>query len=234
MSKKAAASRDRPVPSPSPAEGGASPAASSADDAKAPSETQRRILAAALELFAERGYAATSTAAIAKRAGVAEKTIFANFETKDRLFDQTLTPAALELLIPDAIYGVRETLSMSWGSLGSFLSAFMHDRLAFVHKHPSKLKLIAQALVLHPELADMFVRVFREHIEPRLAAVIEHLETARELRHVPRSSLVRIVMSMTAGYMLTRFVLRPKSDWDDEAELTLMIDVLVNGLRPRA
>ncbi len=199
-----------------------------------PTETQRKILAAALELFAERGFAATTTAAIAKQAGVAEKTIFAHFATKDRLFEATLNPAALELLLPEAMGGVRETLAHEWTSLADLFAAFMRNRLAFVRKNPAKLKLIAQALMLHPELAELFVRVFREHLEPRLARVTEGLEAAGELRKLPRTSLVRIVMSMTAGYMLARFVLRPSAEWDDEAELTTMIDVLLNGLRPRA
>lgn len=33
--------------------------------------------------------------------------------------------------------------------------------------------------------------------------------------------------------MLARFVLRPDAAWDDEAELQTMVDVLVNGLKPR-
>ena len=64
--------------------------------------------------------------------------------------------------------------------------------------------------------------------------MLEGLEQAGEIRRLPPRSLARIVLSLTAGYMLTRFVLRPDADWDDEAEITTMIDVLVNGLRPRA
>lgn len=202
-------------------------------EAKAPTETQRRILAAALDLFAERGYAATSTAAIAERAGVAEKTIFANFTTKDRLFGQLLDPAALELIVPEAVTGVRETLAHSWGTAAALLLAFMHDRLAFVRAHPAKLKLIVQALLLHPERTGVFVGAFREHIEPRLARALDELEQAGEIRPLPRRSLARIVLSLTAGYMLARFVLRPDAAWDDEAELQTMVDVLVNGLKPR-
>lgn len=198
-----------------------------------PSETQRRILAAALELFAERGFKATSTAAIAKEAGVAEKTIFANFATKDRLFEQILNPAALELILPGALGGVRATLSAPWTSLPQLLDSFMRNRLEFVRAHPSKLKLIAQALLLHPEITGLVLRLFRETIEPRLAAAMTRLEEAGELRKIPRSSLVRILVSVTAGYMLARFVMRPDAPWDDEAELATMIDVLVNGLRPR-
>lgn len=199
----------------------------------APSETQRRILSAALDLFAERGFAATSTAAIAKLAGVAEKTIFANFISKDRLFEQILNPAALELVLPGALGGVRETLSAPWTSLSPFLDAFMRNRLELVRAHPAKLKLIAQALVLHPELTGRVLDIFRGAIEPRLAEVMKRLEEADELRKLPRSSVTRILVSVTAGYMLARFVLLPDAKWDDEAELATMIDILVNGLRPR-
>lgn len=46
------------------------------------SEKQLKILEAAVEMFAEKGYAATSTSEIAKKAGVAEGTIFRHYKTK--------------------------------------------------------------------------------------------------------------------------------------------------------
>lgn len=48
----------------------------------AANDTAERILAAAAELFAERGYTATTTRAIADRAGVNEVTLFRRFENK--------------------------------------------------------------------------------------------------------------------------------------------------------
>src|SRR3954447_21416033 len=47
--------------------------------------TRREILAAAQRLFEERGYAATTMAAIAKEARVALKTVYIAFETKSGL-----------------------------------------------------------------------------------------------------------------------------------------------------
>ena len=46
-----------------------------------------KILAAALELFANEGYNATSTSKIAKQAGVSEGLIFRHFENKKGLLD---------------------------------------------------------------------------------------------------------------------------------------------------
>src|SRR6185369_11572086 len=70
LSAAPAAQAARPAPPPSP------------PPVPEPSDTQRRILDAALALFAERGYDGVSTAQIAARAVVAEKTLFANFGTK--------------------------------------------------------------------------------------------------------------------------------------------------------
>lgn len=55
------------------------------------------ILAAALRMFAEKGFAATSTAALAREAGVAEGTIFRHFEGKEAIFSEIL--AALRMKI---------------------------------------------------------------------------------------------------------------------------------------
>ena len=56
-------------------------------------EKQINILSAAIELFSEKGYEATATSEIAKKAKVAEGTIFRYYKTKkDLLF---AIPAAL-------------------------------------------------------------------------------------------------------------------------------------------
>jgi AcrR family transcriptional regulator len=48
-------------------------------------ETKRRIARAARQLFAEQGYARTSIAAVAAAAGVAERTVYAAFGTKQAI-----------------------------------------------------------------------------------------------------------------------------------------------------
>jgi AcrR family transcriptional regulator len=48
-------------------------------------KTKRAILAAALKLFAEKGFYGTTTKAISRKAGIAEGTLFNYFETKEDL-----------------------------------------------------------------------------------------------------------------------------------------------------
>jgi AcrR family transcriptional regulator len=52
--------------------------------------TEQKFLEAALKIFAEKGYKGTTTAAIAKKAGFNQKTLFRNFKTKKNLYDLVL------------------------------------------------------------------------------------------------------------------------------------------------
>lgn len=50
--------------------------------------TRQRLIRAALELFTTRGYHDTTTAQIAKKAGIAEGTIYRHFASKQQLFNE--------------------------------------------------------------------------------------------------------------------------------------------------
>jgi AcrR family transcriptional regulator len=54
------------------------------------SDTENKILDAALKLFAEKGYVGATTRLIAQEAGVSELTLFRRFKTKDNLFNKVL------------------------------------------------------------------------------------------------------------------------------------------------
>jgi len=60
-------------------------------------DKQERILNAALELFANEGYAATPTSKIAKKAGVSEGLIFRHYENKQGLLDALIGEAEVRL-----------------------------------------------------------------------------------------------------------------------------------------
>ncbi|KAB8187561.1 TetR family transcriptional regulator [Nonomuraea phyllanthi] len=63
-----------------------------------PDDTRTRILAAARELFAERGYAGTSLADIAAAVGLTKTAVAYHFHPKDRLASELLAPAADDML----------------------------------------------------------------------------------------------------------------------------------------
>jgi AcrR family transcriptional regulator len=61
-------------------------------------EIRTRLLNAARELFTEHGYEATTTRDICARAGVAQQQLFANFGSKEGIFDAALIGPLSELV----------------------------------------------------------------------------------------------------------------------------------------
>jgi AcrR family transcriptional regulator len=55
-----------------------------------PEETRNKILEAAIDLFADKGFYATTTMKIAQKAGVNEVTLFRHFKNKNALFQEVL------------------------------------------------------------------------------------------------------------------------------------------------
>ena len=81
-------------------------------------DARRRLQQAALELFRERGYEATTTAEIAARAGVTERTFFRHFPDKrEALFDGE---AAFRDALSDAVLAAPDGLN----PMGALLCAF--------------------------------------------------------------------------------------------------------------
>ena len=209
-----------------------SPAAGNAEQ-KAISPTQVSIMRAALDLFAEHGYSATTTSEIARRAGVAEKTLFANFKSKHALFQQTLNPAALQLLIPRTVPDVPRG-ALSEPGLEELLLSLMRNRVELFSQHPSKFKLILQEMLLHPELTEPFREKYRKNVAPYLQQAFERLRRLGEARDLPQATVERVLASTMLGYGVMRFIMSPDADWDDDAEIRTMVSILVDGLRPRA
>lgn len=107
--------------------------------------TRRRILDAALALFESQGYDRTSTKAIAKRARIAEGTIFNYFETKD-----DIVLYFLELEVDHAIDSVRRKTALANAPLEERLFALVQYQLEYLKPYE---RFISAALVaaLRPE-----------------------------------------------------------------------------------
>lgn len=105
--------------------------------------TRAALMRAALELFEERGYEATTAASIAARVGVTEMTFFRHFASKDAVLIadpyDPLIAAAVAKQAPElpalaaAVAGVAE----AWAAVPEPESAGVRDRLRIVSQTPS-------------------------------------------------------------------------------------------------
>src|SRR5262249_32715843 len=84
--------------------------------------------------------------------------------------------------------------------------------------------------LLRPAFRAPFVAHWRERIFPHIRAAIAGAVARGELRDLPPGRVLRIVVSLVVGYVIARHILLPDLDWDDDAEVDGMIDVLFDGI----
>ena len=80
-------------------------------------QTRADVLAAAVELFNEQGWAATTIAAIAERAGVAVETVYSGFGSKKALLQQAADTTVVGDAEPVALFDRPEIQALGTGPL---------------------------------------------------------------------------------------------------------------------
>ena len=88
---------------------------------------RKRIVTAALSLFQTKGFEATTTRAIARKAGIAEGTVFNYFKTKE-----DIALHFFELEVDQAIAAVRENPRLRKAPLEEKLFTLVHSQLEFL------------------------------------------------------------------------------------------------------
>ena len=108
-------------------------------------DTRTKILQAALQLFARRGYDGTTTKDLAKKAGVAEGTLFRYFANKKAILIEVATAGWIDILT-DLLTELSE--------MGSYkaVSQVMRRRMINLHQNSDLLRVCFIEAQYHPEL----------------------------------------------------------------------------------
>lgn len=192
---------------------------------------QAQILKAAVEIFAEKGYASSSTSEIAARANVAEGTIFRHYKTKKDLLISIVTPFMAKFMVPFfAARFTRRVFDEPPEEFRSLLSTILKDRFAFAAENAPLLRIVLQEMAFHPELQQRFQDVFINDVYPKFEAALDRLKQGGQVVDKPNSTIIRMIMSAVMGFLITRFILSPDLDWDDEREIEETVAFIMYGL----
>jgi len=151
-------------------------------------ETRSRILHAAQQLFARRGYDGTTTRDLAQKAGVAEGTLFRHFANKKAILVEVATQGWAEILT-DLLTELSE--------MGSYkaVKQVMQRRMLHLHDNADILRVCFMESQFHPELRD---RIQSELIEKMTDVAEAFFQTAME-RGIYRPMDARMVARVFLG-----------------------------------
>ncbi len=151
------------------------------NDPRAGRRAERReaILAAALEEFSARGFAATRLDDVARRAGVAKGTIYLYFRDKESLFQELvrtmLSPlvGAIEAM-PKVDIPVRVVAE-------TFVDLFVRE--IYGTRRKDVIRLIISEGTRFPKLAEFYYREVIARVVPAMRALLTRAVERGELRH---------------------------------------------------
>ena len=197
-------------------------------------ERQMRILEAAVDMFGEKGYASTSTSEIAKRAGVAEGTIFRYYKTKKDLLFAVVMPTLTKFAAPFFVQAfAKEIFKTDYESYEVLLRVIIQNRFEFAKKHFPMIKILIQEVPFQPELKSEIQQLIETELLVHFKKLIAKFQEEGEIIEMPPSSVLRLTLSAVLGLLLTRFLLLPEEKWDDEVEIENTIQFILYGLTPR-
>ena len=164
--------------------------------------TRRRILAAALDLFADRSYDGASTRDIAQRAGVSQPSLNYHFRTKHELWCAAVDGlfAELDAALTARLDGLRGVDDVTSAEL------MVREFIAFSAAHPQLHRIITQESKTDGARVDWLVD---RHVRPLYnltAGLFERLVAQGVLPDVP----VPILYYILTGAGPTIFVLAPE------------------------
>ena len=150
------------------------------------------LTAAALEVFVEKGYAATRLEDVAARAGVGKGTVYLYFESKEALFK-----AAIEGAMTPAVEAAEALAQCGELPAAERMRAFVHGWWHMVASTPAGglPKLLIAESGNFPEVARWHYENIVRRAMRALERIIEGGIASGEFRPVPVESATRIVFS---------------------------------------
>lgn len=189
------------------------------------------LIEAALDLFVERGYAATKMDDIARRAGVTKGTAYLYFPTKEALFKAVIR----EALLPRVERGeaiVAGANGCAWEALQALVrevwSVLSEPRIAGIPK------LMCAECGNFPELAAYYKQEVIDRVMATIRGVLVRGMDSGEFRryddeYATRVLIAPLVMAMLWQHSFARYEDRPV---DYELYLGVYLELLDASLRP--
>lgn len=187
------------------------------------------LMTAALEVFAERGFAAARLDDVAKRAGVSKGTVYLYFDSKEALFKAAVEAAAMPALEgveviagdqdrrpPEAL---RDFVFWWWEQIGSGPLGALP-------------KLLIGEIGNFPELGCWFHDNVIARAMRAAAAIIERGIATGDFRQVNAMDVARLVFAQMFSYVVWRRAFGPAMPDlpEPDAYFNQVLDVLINGL----
>ena len=186
-------------------------------------DTSQKIIDAAMSLIRDKGYVATTTKEIAKKAGVNECTLFRKFESKKDIVLQGVNQAEWRANVTPEIFS-----DVKW-DLQKDLEMFMRAYMERMTPDFVKLSIGLRAPQIYEETEPLIMKVPQAF----MSSLTDYFHKMYEKGKIPKhnfETLAMTIFSSTFGYtFLTASFDKKLSDVDKEDYIKNSVELFVKG-----
>ena len=185
-----------------------------------------RILNAAINAFAEKGFEGTRTREIAERAGVAEGTIFRYFRNKNAILER-MVPLLVRILKPEIGKPIEDILNLNRDApVDRILVAVLKDRLQMIRENGRFIRSVLPELVHRVPLLDQLRREILPMIEGYVAKIVQ---LGKERGELDESLDARLVMLQLLGFVLSYRITQGGDSAREAQDVERFVESLMRG-----
>lgn len=202
------------------------------DVKKSLTKKQAAVVDAAIDLFAQKGYANTSTGEIARQAGVSEGSIFRRFQNKEHLLLTILDPLTSTILPSEINTLTNKMFHSSELQLSDFVTLLIEDRSQFINDNLSIFKIFISEALYTPVVRAKILQALSHQDLIKFFSVLDELKAKNSMVNWPNSAILSFIASNLAGFVLNYFVIFHKNWEDTEQARKHLVEFLIKGLTP--
>lgn len=170
-------------------------------------KTMQNIIDSTIKLFSSKGYNATTTALIAKDAGVSEAIIFKHFGNKENLLKEIGALAIGNIIENISLIPLIKNIESSRHyPLRDFIKSIMLERLDFFEKNAELIKLLLIEMQYSPNLKQQTSEI----LFPKVFETLEYIKVLiRQKTNVSEertNTIARIFLGFTQSIVLQKYL----------------------------
>lgn len=193
-------------------------------------ERRSQLIEVAIDLFARKGFAGTTTREIATAAGVTEAIIFRHFATKEDLYKAILDARCSS---PEAQTWFAETQQFMDSNDDEGLFRLLISKIIEgTRKDPAFQRLMLHASLEGHELALMHHNQFKMPIGAQFIAYVAKRQQEGALRHCDPIATIFAIAGIAQYYAAQKYLYHPGTfPVADEEAIESFLNILMKGLK---
>ncbi len=199
-------------------------------------DKEKRILEAAIQISNEKGFSSTTTSEIAKRAGIAEGTIFRYFKTKKDIMHGILLQAvkiAADKIVLTSLGKIFKNEEQK--DLKAVLKDILIDRLELVQKFFPMFRVILSEALFHEDIREVMYNNLFSKMEQQILAFYKKMAESGQIRtDIEPMIIMRNIIGSFFAFIGQKMLFTDNFKLsENEKEIDHMISLLIDGISPQ-